>query len=163
MGRRQRNPAPFCCCKLRQHQLDQARKVMPTTETALPRQTKICKQCGTLNESGDALPGSGWIEVILWLCYLVPGLIYSIWRRTKRNAACAACSSRELVQVGTPVGSRLLQQYHPDLTVSSTGQLQPPAKKSPPPSGSRIAKAIGLVILFVFVLAFVGGVISRLG
>ena len=136
---------------------------MPSTETTLPRHTKICKQCGTLNETGDALPGSGWIELILWLCYLIPGLIYSIWRRAKRNAACSACSSRELVQVGTPVGSRLLQQYHPDVEVSSSGQLQIPTKKSPPPSGVRIAKAIGLVVFFVFVLAFVSGLISRFG
>ena len=134
---------------------------MSSTNISIPRYTKICKQCGTLNEAGDSLPGSGWIELVLWLCYIVPGLIYSIWRRTKRNAACAACSSRELVQVGTPVGSQLLQQYHPAAVVSTTGPLQAPSDKPPPPSGRRIAKALGLVMVVVFAVAFIGGWISR--
>lgn len=134
---------------------------MSSTNTSIPRYTKICKQCGTLNETGDSLPGSGWIELVLWLCYIVPGLVYSIWRRTKRNAACAACSSRELVQVGTPVGSQLLQQHHPSAVVCDTGPLQAPSDKPPPPSGRRIAKALGLVIVVVFATAFIAGWISR--
>ncbi len=136
---------------------------MSSPELQIPRYTRICKQCGTLNNNGDTLPGSGWIELVLWLCYIVPGIIYSIWRRTKRNAACVACSSRELVQVGTPVGAELAKQYHPRSTISTDGPLHAPnVAKAPPPSGTRILKALGLVLFAVFAFAFIAGQIARL-
>ena len=37
--------------------------------------------------------GSIWIEIILWLCLIVPGLIYSIWRLTTRRQVCSACGA----------------------------------------------------------------------
>lgn len=136
---------------------------MPSPDPQIPRYTRICKQCGTLNNNGDALPGSGWIELVLWLCYIVPGIVYSIWRRTKRNAACVACSSRELIQVGTPVGAQLVQRYHPESAISTSGPIHAPdVERAPPPSGARILKALGLVLVAVFVLAFIAGQIARL-
>ncbi|MDP1886131.1 hypothetical protein [Polaromonas sp.] len=133
-------------------------------ESLIPRHTLICKQCGTLNEKGSSsLPGSGWIEVVLWLAYVVPGIIYSIWRRTKRNATCAACASRELIQVGTPVGAQLIKQYHPGAIASTTGPLHVAENaKKPPPSGARILKALGLVLVGVFLVAFVAGLLGRM-
>jgi len=114
-------------------------------------------------ESQGGLPGSGWIEVVLWLCYIVPGLIYSIWRRGKKNVTCSACASRDLIQVGTPVGAQLARQYHPQAIIAESGSLLPPeAKKAPPPSAARIFKTIGLLLLAIFVIAFISGVISRM-
>lgn len=136
---------------------------MVDMEEELPRYAKICKQCGTVNEGGDALPGSGWIELLLWLCYIVPGAIYSIWRRTKKNGACTACGSRDIVQVGTPIGAQLLRQYHPGASIDAATPMQAPVTHRPAPSGARIAKAIGAFVLAVFVLAFVGGLINRFG
>ena len=68
---------------------------------------QVCKHCGTINRT-PTLPGSGWIELILWLAWLVPGLIYSIWRRGGRTpSACSACGRRELVPLDSPVGRGL--------------------------------------------------------
>lgn len=142
---------------------------MPTiqissSQNSIPRYARICKQCGTLNLKGDALPGSGWIELVLWLCYIVPGIIYSIWRRNKKNAACEACGSRELVQIGTPVGAKLILEHHSQLVVDTKGSIHPPTHtKTPPPSGLRILKAVGLVFVCVMLVAFVAGQISRMG
>ena len=49
--------------------------------------------------------GSGWIELILWLCYIVPGVIYSIWRRTGNNKLCPVCKQATLItaEAGTHV------------------------------------------------------------
>lgn len=100
---------------------------------------QICKACGTLNWAG-AKPGSGAIELVLWLFLLWPiALIYSIWRRMNRRRACSACGSRELVGVGSPVGRDLVAKHLP-------GGLPPP----PPPEllvGSRV---------FYWVLAIFG-------
>jgi hypothetical protein len=42
------------------------------------------------------MKGNGWIELILWLCYIVPGLIYSIWRRSGEPSVCPTCKSETL-------------------------------------------------------------------
>lgn len=51
------------------------------------------------------------IEVILWLMFLVPGIIYSIWRLTSRHRACAMCGGTGLIPVDSPVGQRLLLEH----------------------------------------------------
>ena len=68
---------------------------------------RVCKQCGTVAEPKSDTPGSFLIEVVLWLCFLVPGLIYSLWRLSRRRLVCPACGSGELVPVDTPVGRAL--------------------------------------------------------
>jgi hypothetical protein len=136
-----------------------------TDKQCIPQYEKICRQCGTLNDGETALPGHGWIEAILWLCYLVPGLIYSIWRRSKKQAVCVACGSRDLVQVGTPVGATMLRTHHPDIRIDKNTPLTAPvpAAKSYGPKwlgpGSLLLIAIAAVMLF----AFIAGVINRLG
>lgn len=41
--------------------------------------------------------GSGWIEIILYLCYIAPGIVYSIWRRTGNSKQCPTCSQASLI------------------------------------------------------------------
>lgn len=75
----------------------------------------ICKACGTIQRRGKVhTPGSIGIELVLWLMFLVPGLIYSLWRHSNRLVVCAACGYPELANEDSPVGRRLVQMYHPD-------------------------------------------------
>lgn len=129
---------------------------MNESNLRLPSHTRICKACGTLNTEGEGLPGSGWIELVLYVCYIVPGIIYSIWRRTKKNAACVACSSRDLVQIGTPIGKSLFKQHHPDATVAA-GSLHAPPAKPTQHSVSRIFKMLGVFVILAWVwIYFIG-------
>ncbi|NOR25444.1 MAG: hypothetical protein GQ542_13860 [Desulforhopalus sp.] len=50
------------------------------------------------------------VEIILWLLFLVPGLIYSIWRRTGRYYACPNCGTPGMVPSGSPMGKHLLTE-----------------------------------------------------
>lgn len=43
------------------------------------------------------MKGNGWIELVLYLCYIVPGIIYSIWRRSGRLQLCPACNSPAVI------------------------------------------------------------------
>lgn len=61
-----------------------------------------CTVCGFEGEPESRTPGSMAIEVVLWLCFLLPGLIYSIWRLNKRHAACAKCGSGLLIPCDSP-------------------------------------------------------------
>ena len=70
----------------------------------------VCTQCGTVGSGKTHTSGSFLIELVLWLCFLVPGLIYSIWRLTTRKEVCGACGASTLVPVTSPAGIRLSRQ-----------------------------------------------------
>lgn len=61
-----------------------------------------CMTCGTDDFSKVRTRGSIWIEIILWLCFLVPGLIYSVWRLTTKREVCRACGSETIVPPDAP-------------------------------------------------------------
>lgn len=71
----------------------------------------ICSRCGTRGQTKTVTRGSFFIELILWLCFLIPGLIYSIWRLTTRHEACRSCGSIEMVPVNSPGGKALLNRF----------------------------------------------------
>lgn len=39
----------------------------------------------------------GWVEFVLYLCYLFPGIIYSVWRRSDKPNVCPLCNTPGLV------------------------------------------------------------------
>jgi hypothetical protein len=70
----------------------------------------VCTACGTRGWGKTVTKGSIFIELFLWLCLLVPGLIYSIWRLTSRHKACEACGNTSIVPVDSPIGKKLLAE-----------------------------------------------------
>lgn len=70
----------------------------------------ICMDCGTIGEGDSLMKGNGFIELILWLCFIIPGLIYSIWRSSSRHKACSACQGK-LIQLDSPRGQQLVKQF----------------------------------------------------
>jgi uncharacterized membrane protein len=71
----------------------------------------ICQDCGTIGTPIEVIKGSFWIELILWLCFLIPGLIYSIWRRTKNSNICSKCKSTSIIPTESPRGRKLMEEY----------------------------------------------------
>jgi len=69
--------------------------------------TLFCTTCGSQSPTKAVTRGSIWIELILWLCLIVPGLIYSIWRMTNRVSVCAACGATTVVPVDSPVALKM--------------------------------------------------------
>lgn len=60
-----------------------------------------CMTCGAEEIPKRNNKGSGLIEIILWLCFVIPGLIYSIWRRSNRPQTCPVCRSTTVVPKNT--------------------------------------------------------------
>ena len=90
-------------------------------------QHKACKECGTVAEPTVKTPGSIGIELILWLCFFVPGLIYSLWRRSKRHDVCAACGSTRIVPASSPDGAKIGAALPPAAQVSAQPARSPSA------------------------------------
>lgn len=121
----------------------------------------ICKACGTVNDTARRARGSGWIELVLWLTFIIPiALIYSIWRRAGVRPSCSACGGQDLVGLQTPVGRRLAAEYHP-------GGLPPPSTVAAAGasvnigSALRVAGALAALLVGTLVVAAVFGQIAN--
>lgn len=69
----------------------------------------ICPACGTRSNPVSITRGSIGIEIVLWLLFLVPGILYSLWRLSTRLPGCPACRHTGMIPVDTPRGQQLLK------------------------------------------------------
>ena len=69
-----------------------------------------CLACEAIGESQVYIPGSWVLEALLWMCFLVPGLIYSLCRSSSRKHVCCSCQSQNIVPVNSPRGLEILQR-----------------------------------------------------
>lgn len=72
----------------------------------------FCKSCGKIAKPRKLTKGSFLIELILWLCFLIPGIIYSIWRLTSRTFVCPYCESEDLIGKGSPVAKHMMENMN---------------------------------------------------
>jgi hypothetical protein len=52
-------------------------------------------------------PGSAGLELLAWIFFLVPGLLYSLWRRNARTLICPVCKSPNPIPVGSPAAQQI--------------------------------------------------------
>lgn len=69
----------------------------------------VCPQCGTRGFPQTVTKGSLMIEIILWICFIVPGLVYSIWRLNTRYEACPSCRHTPMISADSPIGKKMTQ------------------------------------------------------
>jgi len=100
----------------------------------------LCTDCGRTAPAHTWIGGSDVLELVGWLCLVVPGLVYCWWRHACRRKVCAACGSSALVREAR--AARL-----PGATPATPGG--PPPRRAPPlyarrhlawlgPPGSRL-------------------------
>lgn len=110
---------------------------------------RYCIACGSVAEPRVREPGSCLIEIVLWALFVVPGLIYTLWRWTTPNQfECRACASRSTVPLSSPaaVAALAMPQAAADnpaaileaarVLASHPRAGLPPARIAPGPSGS---------------------------
>jgi len=76
-------------------------------------ETFICRKCGQIGPHELNKKGKLSTEIILWLLFILPGLIYSIWRRTGRYFACRACGTHHIVPLDSALGREVLKGKGP--------------------------------------------------
>lgn len=72
-----------------------------------------CTRCGHVGHAARRAKGSMATELVLWLLFLVPGLIYSIWRLTTVAPTCRQCGGRDLIPPDSPVAQEALRRRAP--------------------------------------------------
>lgn len=75
----------------------------------MKRTTKIvCTSCGSVGYPQTVTPGYILIEIALWLVFILPGLLYSIWRLSARHQACGVCGQKTIIPVDSPMAQKIL-------------------------------------------------------
>jgi ribosomal protein L37AE/L43A len=78
---------------------------------ANPKPRFICTVCGTTGDPVTRVKGSLLLEIALYLfCFLIGGIIYSVWRLTTRDSVCRRCQGK-VIPIDSPAGSKLWEQY----------------------------------------------------
>jgi hypothetical protein len=80
--------------------------------------TYVCKSCGKSIKPISITPGSFFIELILWLAMILPGLLYSVWRVSSRYKGCPVCKSRDVIPSDSPLAKNFTEEKNnTDITV----------------------------------------------
>ena len=62
----------------------------------------LCVNCGYVGTPKTKTKGSMGIEMILWICLIIPGIIYSVWRLASRYSACPLCGAPNMIPADSP-------------------------------------------------------------
>lgn len=62
----------------------------------------FCTTCGHEGEVRKELRGNFLIELLLWLFFLAPGLVYSVWRFASRRHRCPLCEAENMIPASSP-------------------------------------------------------------
>jgi rRNA maturation protein Nop10 len=70
----------------------------------MPSHHLLCTQCGAETSAPLKVPpGSPWVALALAVPFVVPGVIYSIWRYTMRRTVCPTCGHAALIPADAPL------------------------------------------------------------
>ena len=119
--------------------------------------TLICTQCGYVSKGAYYKKGSGLIELVLWLTFLVPGIIYSIWRRRSNLKSCIKCKSQSLIPIDSPRAKKVLEesgQNQSSYQEIINAEIKLEAEKTKKDNRERIILYGGLILLFVVFYIF---------
>lgn len=67
-----------------------------------------CPHCGTVGAPEFHMSGSIIVEVLLWLFFLLPGIIYSIWCRSTKRWVCPKCGMTGMIPLDSPLAQKAL-------------------------------------------------------
>lgn len=59
-----------------------------------------CPNCKYEGPGKYHTPGSSSVELVLWLFFIIPGLIYGTWRGSNRKWICPRCDFQNVIKLG---------------------------------------------------------------
>lgn len=71
---------------------------------------KFCKSCGYSGSTKRFMPGSIIIEIVMWCAFLIPGIIYTLWRHSAEVKVCGKCGSKEVIPLDSPIAQEYLNK-----------------------------------------------------
>ena len=106
----------------------------------------VCTSCGYVGEPKVITKGSMDVEIVLWLCFLIPGLIYSVWRRSSGQDGCPSCGqTAALIPRASPMAQKFLRENLPEKLVVPIEPARPPSKAAYS-TGKSLGRFLGRII-----------------
>ena len=93
----------------------------------------VCMECGCQRDPIDVKRGLLVIEIFLWLLYILPGVIYSIWRRMRTQQICSKCRNPSVVLTSSSRAMgvrRLMRTFSQPSMANSKSQKPNSSQKS---------------------------------
>ena len=87
--------------------------------TLMAGQGMYCKKCGNVGPTKGIMKGSFAIELVLWLFFLLPGLVYSVWRLTTKGRGCSVCGSEDVIPANSPLAQNKAGQPVAEATIAA--------------------------------------------
>ena len=77
-----------------------------------PQPSHICSNCGNPGFPKTIYNGAFWIEIILWCCFILPGIIYSCYRLATKYKGCPSCKAPNMILINSPKGQVLYSEIN---------------------------------------------------
>jgi predicted RNA-binding Zn-ribbon protein involved in translation (DUF1610 family) len=74
---------------------------------------KYCLDCGFAGEPKWHTPGTLGMEICLWLLFVAPGVIYTLWRHFASRQACPKCGSKHIVPTDSALAQAVIRRLSP--------------------------------------------------
>lgn len=112
----------------------------------------ICTTCGNLVKPKTNTKGNFWLEVLLWMLFILPGLFYSLSRLGNKVYACPVCGSETVIPIDTPVGQTLYKKFKISSdNIKTNGNI---AEKEKPVSLMYKAIVGIVIVVLLYILLF---------
>jgi len=111
----------------------------------------ICTLCGYAGAPNKKTKGNFLIEVILWLFFLIPGLIYSIWRLSSKQDVCAKCGNTNVIPQDSPQAQKMMAEQRNNPSISKDS-LEP-EKTSTKTRNIMLGVVAGVFILVIIAIS----------
>lgn len=70
----------------------------------MPSRHWLCTQCGAQTSAPlRVAPGSSWVTLVLAVPFVVPAIVYAVWRHTSRRDSCPTCGHAQLIPADAPL------------------------------------------------------------
>jgi hypothetical protein len=90
----------------------------------------ICTVCGYEGRGKKQLRGSRFMEVLIWTSLVIPGPLYSIWRRSGVVERCPNCERGHMVSPRSDAGYLAKKRLEIELEGSKNSHLLPQKSSS---------------------------------
>lgn len=70
----------------------------------------LCTNCGYQGKPKKVLAGNSGIELLLYLMFFIPGMLYSHWRSSAATEGCPKCRA-QMIPLDSPVAQKFIENF----------------------------------------------------
>jgi len=101
---------------------------------------QICSSCGKKGIPTPQTKGSCLVELVLWFFFIVPGIIYSVWRRSKVPMVCPSCNKETMIPLDSPTAKKMVAESTEPSPVTQKGEITVDAETKKCPACAEAIK-----------------------